>query len=167
MKKNPIKEKAFEKIREWYYSYDPEPVYYIQRYDNEDEYDEEIDGDYCERCAEIKAKELDEECNGEYHHEVCEESMPENCYFSHCSECGCLLNADLIVSEFADEELKDVVYDLKGIKTFDEIKGELAWKLHQFLFNEKESKALFPKEMKYISQRITDLYKKTIENENN
>lgn len=161
MRKNPIKEKAIEKIREWYYSYDPEPVNYIQKYDNEDEYIEEIDGDYCEHCAEIKAKELDEECNGEFHHVVCEESMPENCHLSTCSECGCLLNAELITSDFADEDLKDVVYDLKGIKTFDELQGEFAWRLFQFLYNEKEYKKIFPKEMRYVSTKITDLYKKT------
>lgn len=161
-----IKEKAIEKIREWYYSYEPEPVCYIQRYDEDEEYVGEMDGDFCERCAEIKAQEMDDDCHGKYTHRVCEETMPENCYFSHCSDCGCLLNAEIITGDLAEEDIDDLVYDLHSVKTFDELKGEISWKIFQFLCNEKEFKELFPKQMTYISRRIINLYKKYNKNGN-
>lgn len=156
-----LKEKALDLISHWFYYYDPEPVNYIQRYDLHGNYIVEIDGDYCEKCANEKAKKLDIEHKNEYVHEVCVESMPENCYFSYCEECGCLLNADLITSDFAEDDINDLVDDLKTrVKTFEDLEGKYAWKIWQFFCSEHNFKKLFPKQMSYISRRITNLYKK-------
>ena len=146
----------------WRLSEQPESVCYIEKHDGNGFMVEEIDGDYCYACAEKKAKQLDSESGGKYHHEVYEESMPENEQFSHCSECGCALNADLIVNEFAEDGIQDVVDELRDVKTFADINGYLAWRICQLLgCNEGDSYRLFPKQMNYIGRRLTNLYKKT------
>lgn len=160
MSRPQYKKEAFDKLSEWYYSYDPEAVCYIQRYDEDDEYVGELDGDFCEGCAERKAKELDDECHGKYIHRVCTESSPENCYFSYCQECGCLLNAALYSTDLAEDDIDELVEDLRKIKAFDELKGELSWKIWQFFYDEQKFKKWFPKQMNYLSRRIIILYKK-------
>lgn len=152
---------VFDKIQEWYFLYDPDAVCYIEKYDGEGYKIEEIDGDYCHGCAKEKAKELDKKCRGCVYHEVCEESSPENDHLAYCSECGCLLNASLITCELAEDDINDLVEDLHNIKQFDELQGELSWKIWQFFTDEEEFRKLFPKQMKYISRRLTNLYKKS------
>ena len=139
---------------------DPEAVCYIEKHDGEGYKVEEIDGDYCHACATQKAKELDKEAGGKYYHQVYEESSPEDDCFRHCEECGCLLNSALIVSSLNEDDFNYIVDDLKRAKTFDDIKGDLAWKIDQVLSSEDEACELFPKQMKYIGRRLTNLYKK-------
>ena len=152
---------VLDKIRDWYFLHDPEAVCYIEKYDNEGFMVEEIDGDYCDGCAMKKAEQLDKECGGGVYHEVHEESSPENDHLAYCSECGCLLNASLITGEFAEDDINELVEDLHNVKQFDDVQGELAWKIWQFFTDEDEFRKLFPKQMKYISRRLTNLYKKS------
>ena len=155
--------KLSEEIRKliWEISEEPESVCYIEKHDGEGFKVEEIDGDYCHACAERKAKQLDSEAGGKYYHQVYEEAMPENEEFSHCSECGCPLDASLIVNEFAEDGIQDVVEELRTTKAFADIKGYLAWRIEQLLgCNEEESYQLFPKQMNYIARRLNHLYKK-------
>ena len=49
---------------------------------------------------------------------------------------------------------------MKQVKSFEDIKGDLAWKIDQVLESEDEACELFPKQMKYIARRLTSLYKK-------
>lgn len=139
----------------------PESVYFIEKHDGEGFKIEEIDGDYCYACAEKKAKQLDSESGGKYYHPIYEESLPEREHFCCCTECGCPLDASLVVNEFVEDDIQDVVDKLRSIKTFADIKGYLAWCIGQlFGCNEKESYQLFPKQMNYIGRRLTSLYKK-------
>lgn len=145
----------------WLLSEAPASVCYIEKHNGEGFKVEEIDGDYCHACATKKVSELDEEGGGAYYHQVYEESMPEDEQFSHCSECGCPLDAALIVSEFAEDSIQDVADELRGMKTFADINGYLAWRIEQLLgCNEEEACGLFPKQMNYIGRRLTSLYKK-------
>jgi len=144
-----MKTEVLDKIREWYFLHDPEEVCYIEKYDNEGYMIEEIDGDYCYGCAKEKAEQLDKECGGGVYHEVHKESLPENDHLAYCTDCGCLLNASLITSE------------LHNVKQFDDVQGELAWKIWQFFTDEDEFRKLFPKQMKYISRRLNNLYNKS------
>ena len=139
---------------------DPETVCYIEKHDGEGFKVEEIDGDYCHACATQKAKELDKEDGGKYYHQVYEGISPEDDCFRHCEECGCLLNTALIVSSWNEDDFNHIVDDLKEAKTFDDIKGDLAWKIDQVLSSEDEACELFPKQMRYIGRRLTNLYKK-------
>lgn len=155
--------KLSEEIRKaiWQLSETPASVCYIEKHNGEGFKVEEIDGDYCHACATKKASELDEEGGGAYYHQVYEESMPENEQFSHCSECGCLLDAALIVNEFAEDSIQDVADELRNVKTFADINGYLAWRIEQLLgCNEEDACGLFPKQMSYIGRRLTSLYKK-------
>lgn len=156
--------KLSEEIRKeiWQIASDPETVCYIEKHDGEGFKVEEIDGDYCHACATQKAKELDKEDGGKYYHQVYEETSPESDSFRHCEECGRLLNAALIVSSLNEDDFNYIVDDLKEAKTFDDIKGDLAWKIDQVLDSEDEACELFPKQMKYIGRRLTNLYKKNI-----
>ena len=154
-----LSEEAMQAL--WKRSEQPESVCYIEKHDRKGFMVEEIDGDYCHACAEKKARQLDIEAGGKYHHEVYEESLPENEEFSHCSECGCPLNAALIVNEFAEDSIQDVADELHNVKTFADINGYLAWRIGQLLgCNEEEACGLFPKQMNYIGRRLTSLYKK-------
>ena len=139
---------------------DPEAVCYIEKHDGEGYKVEEIDGDYCHLCATQKAKQLDKEAGGKYYHQVYEETSPEDDSFRYCEECGCLLNAALIVSSWNEDDFNYIVDELKRAKTFDDIKGDLAWMIDQVLSSEDEACELFPKQMKYIVRRLTNLYKK-------
>ena len=152
-----------EEIRDkiWRMASDPEAVCYIEKHDGEGFKVEEIDGDYCHLCATQKAKQLDKEAGGKYYHQVYEETSPEDDSFRYCEECGCLLNAALIVSSWNEDDFNYIVDDLKRAKTFDDIKGDLAWMIDQVLSSEDEACELFPKQMKYIARRLTNLYKKT------
>lgn len=154
--------KLSEEIRKeiWQIASDPEAVCYIEKHDGEGFKVEEIDGDYCHACAVQKAKELDKEDGGMYYHQVYEETSPEDDSFRYCEECGCLLNAALIVSSWNEDDFNYIVDNLKEAKTFDDIKGDLAWKIDQVLDSEDEACELFPKQMKYIGRRLTNLYKK-------
>lgn len=155
--------KLSEDIRKeiWQMASDPESVCYIEKHDGEGFKVKEIDGDYCHLCATIKAKEIDKEDGGAYYHQVYEETSPENEQFSHCSECGCPLNAALIVNEFAEDSIQDVADELRNVKTFADINGYLAWRIEQLLGgNEEEACGLFPKQMNYIGRRLTSLYKR-------
>ena len=154
--------KLSEEIRDqiWRMASDPEAVHYIEKYDGEGYKVEEIDGDYCHGCAADKARELDKEDGGKYYHEVHEETSPESEDFKCCSECGCLLNAALIMGEYSEDCMIYVADDLKRVKTFDDIKGDLAWRIDQILDSEDEARELFPKQMNYIVRRLTNLYKK-------
>jgi len=155
--------KLSENIRKeiWLMASDPESVCYIEKHDGEGFKVEEIGGDYCHACAEKKAKQLDSEAGGKYYHQVYEESMPENEEFSYCSECGCLLDASLIVNEFAEDDIQNVVEELRTAKAFADIKGYLAWRIGQLLgCNEDKACELFPKQMNYIGRRLSNLYKK-------
>ena len=155
--------KLSEEIRDkiWRMASDPEAVCYIEKHDCEGFKVEEIDGDYCHLCATQKAKQLDKEAGGKYYHQVYEETSPEDDSFRYCEECGCLLNAALIVSSWNEDDFNYIVDDLKRAKTFDDIKGDLAWMIDQVLSSEDEACELFPKQMKYIARRLTNLYKKT------
>ena len=155
--------KLSEEIRDkiWRMASDPEAVCYIEKHDGEGFKVEEIDGDYCHLCATQKAKQLDKEAGGKYYHQVYEETSPEDDSFRYCEECGCLLNAALIVSSWNEDDFNYIVDDLKRAKTFDDIKGDLAWMIDQVLSSEDEACELFPKQMKYIARRLTNLYKKT------
>lgn len=154
--------KLSEEIRDeiWRMASDPESVCYIEKCDGEGFKVEEIDGDYCHLCATEKAKELDKEDGGKYYHQVYEETSPESDSFRHCEECGCLLNAALIVSSWNEDDFNYIVDDLKQAKSFDDIKGDIAWKIDQILDSEDEACELFPKQMRYIGRRLTNLYKK-------
>lgn len=154
--------KLSENIRKeiWQIASDPESVCYIEKHDGEGFKVEEIDGDYCHLCATEKARELDKEDGGKYYHQVYEETSPESDHFSHCAECGCLLNAALIVSSWNEDDINCIVEDLKQVKSFEDIKGDLAWKIDQVLDSEDEACELFHKQMKYIARRLTNLYKK-------
>ena len=154
--------KLSEDIRKeiWRMDSAPESVCYIEKHDGEGFKVEEIDGDYCHACATQKAKELDKEDGGKYYHQVYEETSPEDDCFRHCEECGRLLNAALIVSSWNEDDFNYIVDDLKRLKTFDDIKGDLAWKIDQVLSSEDEACELFPKQMQYIGRRLTNLYKK-------
>ena len=121
---------------------------------------EERVGVYCHLCATEKAKELDKEDGGKYYHQVYEETSPERDSFKHCEECGCLLNAALIVSSWNEDDFNYIVDDLKQAKSFDDINGDIAWKIDQILGSEDEACELFPKQMRYIGRRLTNLYKK-------
>ena len=160
--------KLSEEIRDkiWRMASDPEAVHYIGKYDGEGYKVEEIDGDYCHGCAAEKARELDKEAGGKYYHQVYEETSPEDDRFRYCEECGCLLNAALIVSSWNEDDFNYIVDDLKRAKTFDDIKGDLAWKIDQVLDSEDEACELFPKQMKYIGRRLTNLYKKRLSRRN-
>ena len=155
--------KLSEEIRDkiWRMASDPEAVCYIEKHDGEGFKVEEIDGDYCHLCATQKAKQLDKEAGGKYYHQVYEETSPEDDSFRYCEECGCLLNAALIVSSWNEDDFNYIVDDLKRAKTFDDINGDLAWMIDQVLSSEDEACELFPKQMKYIARRLTNLYKKT------
>ena len=155
--------KLSEEIRDkiWRMASYPEAVCYIEKHDGEGFKVEEIDGDYCHLCATQKAKQLDKEAGGKYYHQVYEETSPEDDSFRYCEECGCLLNAALIVSSWNEDDFNYIVDDLKRAKTFDDIKGDLAWMIDQVLSSEDEACELFPKQMKYIARRLTNLYKKT------
>lgn len=154
--------KLSEEIRKeiWHMASDPESVCYIEKHDGEGYKVEEIDGDYCHLCATQKAKELDKEDSGKYYHQVYEETSPEDDCFRNCEECGCLLNAALIVSRWNEDDFNHIVDDLKRAKTFNDIKGDLAWKIDQVLDSEDEACELFPKQMQYIGRRLANLYKK-------
>lgn len=154
--------KLSEEIRKeiWHVASDPEAVCYIEKHDGEGFKVYEIDGDYCHLCATQKAKQLDEEAGGKYYHQVYEETSPEDDSFRYCEECGCLLNAALIVSSWNEDDFNYIVDDLKRAKTFNDIKGDLAWMIDQVLSSEDEACELFPKQMKYIGRRLTNLYKK-------
>lgn len=154
--------KLSEEIRKeiWHVASDQEAVCYIEKHDGEGVKVEEIDGDYCHLCATQKAKQLDKEAGGKYYHQVYEETSPEDDSFRYCEECGCLLNAALIVSSWNEDDFNYIVDDLKRAKTFDDIKGNLAWMIDQVLSSEDEACELFPKQMKYIGRRLTNLYKK-------
>lgn len=154
-------EKALEKIIDFYYSHDPEAVYYIEQIDGEGYKVQEIDGDYCYSCAVEKAKELDIVHGGIFVHQVCEESSPEDCYFRTCENCGCLLNSSLIASDYAEDDINDIVDDLKNVKAFEDITPELGWKIAQFTIREDDFKPIFPNQMDYIDCRITKLYRKS------
>lgn len=138
----------------------PESVCYIEKHDGEGFKAGEIDGDYCHACATMKARELDREDGGSHYHQVYEESMPESEYFKYCSDCGCHLNAALIMNEFAEDSVQCVVDDLHDIKAFADIRGYLAWRIEQLLGSEEDACRLFPKQMTYIGRRLTNLYKK-------
>jgi len=154
--------KLSEEIRTeiWHMASDPEAVCYIEKHDGEGFKVEEIDGDYCHACATQKAKELDKKDGGKYYHQVYEETSPEDDSFRYCEECGCLLNAALIVSSWNEDDFNYIVDDLKEVKTFDDIKGDLAWRIDRVLDSEDEACELFPKQMRYIGRRLTNLYKK-------
>jgi len=154
--------KLSEEIRKeiWRMSETPESVCYIEKHNGEGFKVEEIDGDYCHACATKKAKELDKEAGGAYYHQVYEESMPEDEYFKCCAECGCRLDAALIMNELAEDSVQGVVDDLHDIKAFSDIKGDLAWRIEQILSSEEDTCNLFPKQMTYIGRRMTNLYKK-------
>lgn len=154
--------KLSEEIRDeiWRMASDPESVCYIEKHDGEGFKVEEIDGDYCHLCATQKAKQLDKEAGGKYYHQVYEETSPEDDNFRYCEECGCLLNAALIVSSWNEDDFNYIVDDMKRAKTFDDIKGDLAWMIDQVLSSEDEACELFPKQMRYIGRRLTNLYKK-------
>jgi hypothetical protein len=154
-----LSEEAMQAL--WRLSEQPESVCYIEKHDREGFMVEEIDGDYCHACAEKKAMQLDSEAGGKYHYEVYEESLPENEEFSYCSECGCPLDATLIMSELAEDGIQDVVEELRTTKAFADIKGYLSWRICQLLgWNEKATYQLFPKQMNYIAGRLNHLYKK-------
>lgn len=138
----------------------PEAVCYIEKHDGNGFMVEEIDGDFCYACATQKAKELDKEDGGKYYHQVYEESFPEDNYFRCCNECGCLLNSNLLVDDWCSEEIDYIVDDLKKTKTFDDIDESFAWRINQVLCSEEEACEFFPKQMNYISRRLTNLYKK-------
>lgn len=72
----------------------------------------------------------------------------------------CLLNAALIVSSWNEDDINCIVEDLKQVKSFEDIKGDLAWKIDQVLDSEDEACELFPKQMKYIGRRLSNLYNK-------
>ena len=154
--------KLSEEIRKaiWQLSETPASVCYIEKHNGEGFKVEEIDGDYCHGCATKKAGELDKEDGGAYYHQVYEESMPESEGFKCCSECGCLLDATLIMNEFAEDSVQGVVDDLHDVKAFADIRGGLAWRIEQILSSEEEACTLFPKQMTYIGRRLTNLYKK-------
>lgn len=139
---------------------DPESVCYIETHDGEGFKVEEIGGDYCHLCATMKAKELDKEDGGKYYHQVYEETSPESEEFRRCEECGCLLDAALIMTDYAEDCITDIVYDLRNAKRFSDIKGNLAWRIDRVLDNEDEAFELFPKQMNYICRRLSNLYKK-------
>ena len=153
-------EKALEKISDFYYSHDPEAVHYIEQIDGEGYKVQEIDGSYCHSCAIEKAKALDIEHDGKFVHQVYEESSPEDCYFRTCENCGCLLNSSLIASDLAEDDINDIVDELKKAKSFEDITPELGWKMAQFTINEDDFKPIFPKQMGYIVRKLANLYKK-------
>lgn len=146
-----------------YYRYDPDAVCYIVRYDGEGNKVKEIDGSYCHGCATTKSFELDRECGGMYYHEVCEESSPEDGCFMHCAECGCLLNAALVTQYLDEDDLDWVTEDLKGIKEWDAISGELKWRLYSILCDEETVKTQYPKKIASLTRRLTTLFKKSKE----
>lgn len=154
--------KLSEEIKEeiLHLSETPESVCYIEKHDGDGFKVEEIDGDYCHACATMKARELDKEDGGMYHHQVYQETMPETEDFKCCAECGCHLDAALIMNEFAEDSVQNVVDDLRGIKAFTDIKGDLAWRIEQILDSEEEACELFPKQMNYIGRRLKNLYKR-------
>lgn len=119
---------------------------------------DDLEGDYCPRCAEVEAKRLEAESGGEEHYHVVEESSPERDYFAHCEKCGCPLYADFIVSEWNFYAIDDIADDLRQVKTFADIDGTLAWRVDQLFAVEEKARSLFPKQMNYISRRITNLY---------
>lgn len=154
--------KLSEEIRKeiWRMASDPESVCYIEKHDGEGFKVEEIDGDYCHLCATEKAMELDKENDGKYYHQVYEETSPENEEFRYCEECGCLLNAALVMTDYAEDCITDIVNDLRKTKSFSDIKENLAWRIDRVLDNEDEAYKLFPKQMKNIARRLTHLYNK-------
>ena len=158
LKMNVKHEQMIESIRKMYYNYDPEEVCYINKMDGEGYKIEEIDGDYCHACATSKAKELDEECGGSCYHEVCVETMPENDHIAYCSDCGCMLNASLIVCELAEDDLDDCIEDVKKAEKWEDIAEELGWRLYCFFGEEETAKELFPKKMATLSRRLTLLF---------
>ena len=153
--------KLSEDIRKeiWRMASTPESVCYIEKHDGEGFKVEEIGGDYCHLCATNKARELDKEDGGKYYHQVYEETSPENEEFRYCEECGCLLDAALIMTDYAEDCMTDIVNDLRNAKSFSDIKGSLAWRIDRVLDDEDEACKLFPKQMKYIGRRLTNLYK--------
>jgi len=151
-----------EEIRKeiWQMASDPESVCYIEKHDGDGFKVEEIDGDYCHLCATIKAKELDKEDGGKYYHQVYEETSPESEEFRYCNECGCLLDAALIMTDYAEDCVTDIADNLRNAKSFSDINGSLAWRIDRVLDNEDEACELFPNQMKYIGRRLSNLYKK-------
>ena len=131
------------RIEIWRLASDPVSVCYIEKHDGEGFKVEEIGGDYCHLCATIKAKYLDKEDGGKYYHQVYEETSPESDHFSHCAECGCLLNAAPIVRSWNEDDINCIVEDLKQVKSFEDIKGDLAWKIDQVLDSEAEAARKF------------------------
>ena len=123
---------------------DPESVCYIEKHDGEGFKVEEIDGDYCHLCATIKAKKLDKEDGGKYYHQVYEETSPENEEFRYCDECGCLLDAALIMTELAEDCVTDIVNDLRNAKSFSDIKGSLAWRIDGYSTTRMKPVSCFP-----------------------
>ena len=144
----------------WRMASTPESVCYIEKHDGEGFKVEEIDGDYCHLCATKKAHELDKENGGKYYHQVYQETSPENEEFRYCEECGCLLDAALVMTDYAEDCITDIVNDLRNAKSFSDIKGNLAWRIDRVLDNEDEACELFPKQMNYIGRRLSNLYKR-------
>jgi len=158
-----IKEQMKDAIYKMAWHYDPEAVCYIEQQDNQGYKIQEIDGDYCERCAKEKAARLDKEYGGSLYHKVYEETMPESDSFSYCSECGCLLNASMIISVSCsvEEELDYIVDELHNVKQWDDITGELAWKIKQFFDGFELADDYFHRQMTYVTRRLSNLYKKS------
>ncbi len=142
-------------------SSNPMEVCYIVRYDGEGYKVEEIDGNYCHGCAAEKARRLDKELGGSYYHQVHEETSPEADYFECYEECGCQLNAELIMCECAEASVNGVVADITRANSFNDLKGDAAWRIEQVLCDESEARTLFPKQMRYIDRRLANLYTKT------
>ena len=157
----PAHEQMIDALRILYWHHDPEAVFYINRMDGEGFKVEEVDGDFCPACAREKARELDKECGGKYCHEVCEESAPEDNYFRHCQECGCLLNSALITDNIDEDDIDCVIEDLKDVKEWASITGNLAWRLYSILQDEDTVKQQYPKKTASLTRRLTTLFKKT------
>lgn len=154
-----IKEQMIEALREMYYGHDPKPVCYIDKTDNQGYHIEEIDGDWCYGCAIRKANELDIEGGGSHYHEVHVESMPENDHFSYCQDCGCLLDASLVIGYGMEDDLDCIIENMKTIKRWEDITDEMGWKLYNII-GEEESRELFPKKIAILTRKLTNLFKK-------
>ena len=155
-----VKQQVESKINELAFLYDEEPVCYIEQHDDQGSKVREIDGSYCRRCANEMSHKLDEEHGGAVYHQVCEESMPENEGFSHCAECGCLLGAALILSFDAEDDLDEIITQLREAKDFSDITSEMAWRINQFL-RQSESYTRFKNKMAYVDRRLITLFKKS------
>ena len=153
-------EEIYNAIRDMAFVNDPESVCYIDEEDGEGYHVQEMDGDWCHGCATEEARRLDEECGGKYVHVVREETMPEHEGFAYCSNCGCLLDATVIVNQFAEDGINVIVEDLKKADRWGDVTGELAWKIWEFFKSDYETKRLFPKQRTYIRRRLTNLYNK-------